>query len=172
MGALPVDDAWCALSATPLDVAGLSAWVVQPDCGATVVFTGTTRDHADGRVDVTRLEYEAYEEQARPRLDAIVAEVRVRWPAVGRVALHHRVGDVPVGEAAVVVAVAAPHRAEAFEAARWAIDTLKATVPIWKKEHHSGGASWGTEAQHLEGDAPEGRPTRPGSPATTPSHGG
>ena len=82
MGALPTNDVWCALSANSLDVAGLSAWVVQPDCGATVVFTGTTRDHADGRVDVTLLEYEAYEEEAQPRLEAIGQEVRVRWPTV------------------------------------------------------------------------------------------
>jgi molybdopterin synthase catalytic subunit len=169
MGAMPTDDAWCALSATALDVAVISDWVVQPDCGATVVFTGTARDHASGRVGVTRLDYEAYEEHALPRLAAVADEVRARWPVVGRVALHHRVGEVPVGEAAVVVAVATPHRAEAFEAARWAIDTLKATVPIWKKEFHSGGESWGTEAQHLEAIPQAGLP---GPPATTPSRGG
>ena len=172
MGATPTDDAWCALSDTTLDVAVISAWVGRPDCGATVVFTGTARDHAVGRVGVTRLEYEAYEEHALPRLGAIVDEVRARWPAVGRLALHHRVGEVPVGDVAVVVAVATPHRAEAFEAAHWAIDTLKATVPIWKKEHHSGGESWGTEAQHLGTVSPDGRTDEPGRPATTPSKGG
>jgi molybdopterin synthase catalytic subunit len=150
MGVTKTDDAWCVLSAEPLDGAAVSSWVVRPDCGATVVFSGTARDHAPGRVGVTGLEYEAYEEQVMTRLGGLVDQVRSRWPTVGRVALHHRVGEVPVGGAAVVVAVAAPHRAEAFEAARWAIDTLKATVPIWKKEYHSGGESWGTEAQHLE----------------------
>lgn len=152
MGAQKTDDAWCALTTEPLDGAALSSWVVRPDCGASVVFTGTARDHAPGRDGVTRLEYEAYEEQVLPRLGALIGEVRSRWPTVGRVALHHRVGEVPVGGAAVVVAVAAPHRGEAFDAARWLIDTLKATVPIWKKEYHSGGESWGTDAQHLGGD--------------------
>ena len=151
MGVLKTDDAWCALTDDPLDGASLSAWVVRPDCGATVVFTGTARDHAPGREGVTRLDYEAYEDQVLPRMEALIGEVRSRWPTVGRVALHHRVGEVPVGGAAVVVAVAAPHRGEAFDAARWLIDTLKATVPIWKKEYHSGGESWGTDAQHLDG---------------------
>ena len=146
----PTAETWCALSAAPLDGSTLSAWVVRPDCGASVVFTGTARDHAPGRRGVTRLEYEAYEEQVLPRLEALAAELRSRWPAVGRVALHHRVGEVPVSEAAVVVAVASPHRDEAFESARWAIDRLKATVPIWKKEHHEQGAHWGVGAHDIE----------------------
>ena len=100
-----------------------------PDCGATVTFTGTARDHAEGRPGVHRLEYEAYEEPALARLRAIAAEVRRRWPVVGRVALLHRTGVVELGDAAVVVAVSAPHRGEAFEAARFAIDELKRTVP-------------------------------------------
>jgi molybdopterin synthase catalytic subunit len=161
MGATRTEDTWCALCPTTVDVAAVSAWVVRPDCGATVVFSGTARDHAPGRVGVTGLEYEAYEAQVVPRLETLVAELRSRWPAVGRVALHHRVGEVPVGDTAVVVALATPHRADAFEAARWAIDTLKATVPIWKKEFHSEGESWGTEAQHLD----TGR-------ATAPTNGG
>lgn len=167
MGATGIDDTWCALSDEELDVGGLSAWVVRPDCGATVVFTGTARDHAPGRVGVTRLEYEAYEAQVVPRLEAIVADMRRQWPTLGRVALHHRAGEVPVGAPAVVVAVATPHRAEAFEAARWAIDTLKATVPIWKKEHHAAGETWGTEAQHLEGEAGAPLPASPGPTPTT-----
>ena len=83
------------------------------------------------------------------RLQALVAEVRHRWPTVGRIALLHRTGVVALGEAAVVVAVSSPHRAEAFEAARYAIDELKRTVPIWKREAWDGGESWGLEAQHL-----------------------
>jgi molybdopterin synthase catalytic subunit len=142
-------DEWVALSAHPLPVADASAWVVRTDCGATVTFTGTARDHAEGRPDVHRLEYEAYEEHAEPRLRALAAEVRRRWPGVGRIALLHRTGVVELSEAAVVVAVSAPHRAEAFEAARWAIDELKATVPIWKRESWAGGESWGLEAQVL-----------------------
>jgi molybdopterin synthase catalytic subunit len=142
-------DGWVALSADPLPVAVASAWVVRPDCGATVVFTGTARDHAPGRPDVHRLEYEAYEEPALARLQAVLDEARRRWPAIGRVALLHRTGGVAIGEAAVVVAVSAPHRAEAFDAARFAIDELKRTVPIWKREAWAGGESWGLEAQHL-----------------------
>jgi len=142
-------DVWVALSHEPLPVAEASQWVTLPSCGAVVTFTGTARDHAPGRTGVHRLEYEAYEEQAVVRLAAVAAEVRARWSEVGRVALLHRTGVVALTEAAVVVAVSSPHRAEAFEAARFAIDELKRTVPIWKRESWDGGESWGLEAQHL-----------------------
>jgi molybdopterin synthase catalytic subunit len=142
-------DEWVALSGEPLPVAEAAAWVVRADCGAAVTFTGTARDHAPGRPGVHRLEYEAYEGPAVARLRALVEEARTRWPAVGRIALLHRTGVVALGEAAVVVAVSAPHRAEAFDAARFAIDELKRTVPIWKREAWDGGESWGLEAQHL-----------------------
>ena len=142
-------DDWVALSPDPLAVSVAAAWVVRPDCGATVTFTGTARDHAEGRPGVHRLEYEAYEGPALARLVAIADEARRRWPVVGRVALLHRTGVVALGDAAVVVAVSAPHRGEAFEAARFAIDELKRTVPIWKRESWDGGESWGLEAQHL-----------------------
>lgn len=142
-------DDWVALSAEPLPSAEASSWVVLPGCGATVTFTGTARDHAEGRPGVHTLEYEAYEEPALARLRALCAEVRSRWPVVGRVAVLHRTGVVELGDAAVVVAVSAPHRQEAFEAARYAIDELKRTVPIWKREAWDGGESWGLEAQHL-----------------------
>ena len=142
-------DDWLALSADALPVAEASAWVVRPDCGATVTFTGTARDHAEGRPGVHRLEYEAYEGPALERMGAIAGEARSRWPVIGRVALLHRTGVVELGDAAVVVAVSAPHRGEAFDAARWAIDELKRTVPIWKREAWDGGESWGLEAQHL-----------------------
>ena len=95
------------------------------------------------------LEYEAYEKQVAPRLEALVDEARVRWPGIGRVAVLHRVGRVEIGESAVVAAVSAPHREEAFAAARFCIDGLKATVPIWKREKWEGGESWGLEAQHI-----------------------
>ena len=137
------------LSGESLPVAPATDWVVRPDCGAVVVFSGTARDHAPGRPGVEALEYEAYEEQVEPRLRAIVDEVRMRWPVVGRIAMIHRVGLVPVGESAVVVAVSAPHRDEAFLAARFGIDAIKASVPIWKHETWDGGESWGTDAQEL-----------------------
>lgn len=142
-------DTWAGLSSLPLPVQEASEWVVDPSCGAVVVFTGTARDHSTGRDGVTRLEYEAYESQVVPRLEEIADRARGRWPDLARVVLLHRVGEVPLTEAAVVVAVSSPHRSEAFEAARFGIDTLKATVPIWKREDWSEGSSWGLEAQHI-----------------------
>ena len=142
-------DDWVALSADPLPIAAAGAWVVRPGCGATVTFTGTARDHAPGRPGVHRLEYEAYDGPAVDRMTAIVAELRRRWPALGRVAVLHRTGAVDIGDAAVVVAVSSPHRAEAFEAARFGIDELKRSVPIWKREAWQDGESWGLEAQAL-----------------------
>ncbi|MDQ1423524.1 MAG: molybdopterin synthase catalytic subunit, partial [Acidimicrobiaceae bacterium] len=101
------------------------------------------------RPGVTSLEYEAYAEQVVPRLAAIAAETRAKWPDVGRLVLLHRTGELAVGESSVVVVASAPHRGEAFEAARFGIDTLKSTVPIWKKETWSGGSDWGTDATSI-----------------------
>ena len=142
-------DSWTALVDGPLPVGDAYAWAVRPDCGAVVVFTGTARDHSDGRPGVSELAYEAYEEQAVPRMDQVVSELRDRWPTVGRVAIVHRVGDVPIGQEAVLVVVSAPHRQEAFAAARFGIDAVKASVPVWKRERWEGGEGWGLEAQHL-----------------------
>lgn len=142
----PIDaEDWLGLSDEPLPVDAASRWVALPSCGAVVVFTGLVRDHAEGRDDVSGLTYEAYTEQVVPRIRELVAEARSRWP-LGRVACLHRVGELAVGEPAVVVAVSSAHRGEAFDAARWCIDTLKASVPIWKKEHWAGGEAWGTGA--------------------------
>jgi molybdopterin synthase catalytic subunit len=137
---------WIGLSDAPLPSDEAAAWVVRPECGAVVVFLGTVRDHAEGRPGVVALDYEAYAEQAEPRMAAVAAEARDRFAGVGRIALLHRTGPLAVTDSAVVVAVSAPHRAEAFEAARFCIDTLKATVPIWKKESWAGGEDWGTDA--------------------------
>lgn len=138
-----------ALTGDVLPVDAAASFVARPDCGAVVTFTGLARDHAPGRDGVHTLEYEAYEGPALERLRAVAAEVRRRWPAIGRVALLHRTGVLAVGDAAVVVAVSSPHRAEAFDGARFAIDELKRTVPIWKRESWATGQSWGLEAQHL-----------------------
>lgn len=140
-------DDWVGLTAAPLPVGAAVDWAVRPECGAVVLFSGTARDHADGRDGVTHLEYEAYAEQVAPRLRAIAQEARARWPEVGRLVLLHRVGEVAVGESSVVVVASAPHRPEAFAAARFAIDTLKATVPVWKREHWRGGVDWGLDAR-------------------------
>jgi molybdopterin synthase catalytic subunit len=142
-------DDWLGLSDGELPVGRATDWAVRPDCGAVVVFSGTARDHAPDRPDVRRLEYEAYEEQVVPSLESILAEARRRWPVVGRVVMLHRVGMVPVGESAVVVVVSAPHRSEAFDAARYCIDAIKSSVPIWKHEVWDGGEAWGDDTRDL-----------------------
>lgn len=137
----------------------------RPDCGAVVVFCGTARDHSEGRAGVHTLSYEAYQELVVPRLHAVADELMARWPQVRRVAMLHRTGEVPLGEEAVVVGVSSAHRTEAFEAARFGIDAVKASVPIWKRERWEGGESWGLEAQHLVDPsavgAPDGAAGRP-----------
>jgi molybdopterin synthase catalytic subunit len=123
-----------------IDVAAVTAAVADPGTGATVTFLGTTRDHNDGR-QVTQLEYEAYPDMAIAEMKKIGAEAQQRWP-VHRIAIAHRIGVVPIGEASVVIAVSAAHRAAAFAACQFAIDRLKEVVPIWKKEHFDGGEVW------------------------------
>jgi molybdopterin synthase catalytic subunit len=152
----PEGNTWVGLSPAPLPVGEATGWAVRPDCGGLVLFSGTARDHAEGRPGVSSLTYEAYEEHAVPRLQAVADEARSRWPVIGRIALLHRTGELAVGESAVVVVVSAPHRAEAFAAARFGIDALKRTVPIWKREVWDGGASWGLDAQHVVEATPEG----------------
>jgi molybdopterin synthase catalytic subunit len=114
--------------------------VGDPAAGGTTLFVGTTRNENEGRV-VERLEYEAYEAMAVEEMRRIGDEIARRWQVVA-VAMVHRVGVVPVGQASVAVAVSAAHRDEAFAACRYGIDTLKATVPIWKKEYYQGGEHW------------------------------
>ena len=126
----------------PLPVADALAWARRPDCGGVVLFSGDVRDSSPGRTGVSSLTYEAYEEEVEPRLAAIAADARQRWPDLGRLVLLHRTGTLAVGESSVVVVASAPHRAEAFEAARFCIDTLKHTVPIWKLETWDGGEDW------------------------------
>jgi molybdopterin synthase catalytic subunit len=129
-----------ALTAEPLDARAVEALVAGPDRGGLVTFTGAVRDHT-GPHAVTRLEYEAYEPMALRVLEAIRGEAAERWPGV-RVAVHHRLGVLAVGEAAVVVATAAPHRADAFAACQHVIDRLKQDVPIFKKEVRADGSVW------------------------------
>jgi molybdopterin synthase catalytic subunit len=100
------------------------------------------RDHAEGRDGVIAMTYEAYEEPARRVMDEIAAGARRTWPDIERIALLHRVGEVALSEPSVAVAVSSPHREEAFAAARFCIDTLKESAPIWKQEHWSGGSDW------------------------------
>ncbi|MGD2050973.1 MAG: molybdenum cofactor biosynthesis protein MoaE [Acidimicrobiia bacterium] len=130
-----------AVSADPVDPAGLVAAVSDPACGAVVLFLGTVRDHSPGREGVTHLEYEVYGGVAEAKIAEVVAEARARWP-LERVAVVHRVGDLAVGEISVGVAVGAEHRAQALPAAHYLIDEVKGRAPIWKKEHWPGGAEW------------------------------
>ena len=123
-----------------IDTDAVLAAVGDPGAGGTTLFVGTTRNENDGRV-VERLEYEAYEAMAVEEMRRIGEEIARRWRVVA-VAMVHRVGVVPVGQVSVAVAVSAAHREEAFAACRYGIDTLKATVPIWKKEHYQGGEHW------------------------------
>ncbi|HLW44668.1 MAG TPA: molybdenum cofactor biosynthesis protein MoaE [Acidimicrobiales bacterium] len=143
----PEGDDWIGLARTALPVEAAVAWATLPHCGAVVSFLGTVRDHAEGREGVEELVYEAYESPARARMAEVVGDARRRWPSVARVAVLHRLGSLGVGDTAVVVVVSAPHRQDAFSAGGHVIDTVKATVPIWKYERWEGGEDWGTGAQ-------------------------
>lgn len=127
-----------ALVHAPIDLEALRR--VAPRDGALCLFVGLVRDHHEGRA-VARLEYEAYEDMALPLLARIEEEAARRWPGT-TVRVVHRLGSLDIGEASVAVAASSPHRGEAFAACHWAIDTLKATVPIWKKEYGPDGAWW------------------------------
>jgi MoaE-MoaD fusion protein len=128
------------LSEGPIDIAALED-VASEAHGAVVTFVGRARNRADDGREVTSLEYEAYPEMAEATLTAVSAEVRDRWPDCV-VAVVHRVGAVPIGEAAVVIVTAAPHRGDAYEANRYVIEAIKARLPIWKLEHFADGSRW------------------------------
>ena len=140
---------WLALTADELPISAIYEWCVRPDCGAVVLFSGTVRDHADGRTDVTSLEYEAYNEAVIPVFAKIADETRRRFDGARRIAILHRTGEMSLGESSVVVAVSSAHRPVAFDAARFAIDALKESAPIWKKENWVGGSDWGTGAHAI-----------------------
>ncbi len=130
----------CTISDQTLDEAEVVARVDGPDAGGIVTFVGNVRNHARGQ-SIDHLEYEAYPEMAEREMQKIVDAAAERWPGTA-VSIGHRAGHLEIGEIAVVIAAASPHRAEAFEACRFAIDTLKETVPIWKKEFAEGGEYW------------------------------
>jgi molybdopterin synthase catalytic subunit len=129
-----------ALTREPIDAERLIAAARQGEDGAVVVFDGVVRNNTRGR-QTLHLDYEAYEEMALKQMDALAAEARTRF-GVRQVTIVHRLGRLAVGETSVLIVVASAHRAQAFEACRWAIDTLKQTVPIWKKETFVDGAVW------------------------------
>ncbi len=143
---------------TPIDAAGLIRCVRAAEDGAIVTFDGFVRDHSNNRRTLY-LEYEAYEPMALIKLQEIVASIHAKF-SVDRIAVVHRLGRLEIGETSVFIAVSAAHRAAAFDACRFAIDTLKRTVPIWKKEFHEDGSVW------AEGELP---PLPPATPAAEPA---
>ena len=125
---------------TPIDVSYCINKVMSPNTGGIDVFLGTVRNTTKGNA-VVQLEFEAYERMALAEMQKIASEAMSKWQ-LNAVVIHHRTGTLVVGDVPVVIAVGAPHRAAAFEACRYAIDTLKQTVPIWKKEVYEDGAEW------------------------------
>jgi molybdopterin synthase catalytic subunit len=135
------DDLLVRVADGPLEPMAALSFIAHPGAGGTVLFAGTVRDHSSAG-EVSALDYEAWEEQVEGRLRAIGEEMMARWPLC-RVALLHRTGRLRVGEISVLVCCSAPHRAEAFEAARHGIERIKESVPIWKKERlATGEAKW------------------------------
>ena len=128
------------ITRSPIVLDRLLRAVRDPRAGAVVTFLGTTRNENAGR-HVIRLEYEAFTRMAEREMRGLAAEARRRWP-VRKIAMAHRIGLVPVGQASVAIVVSAGHRAEAFAACHWLIDRLKEIVPIWKREHFRGGQVW------------------------------
>jgi molybdopterin synthase catalytic subunit len=128
-----------AITRSPIDPDAMAAAIRSQSDGALVTFLGVVRNHADDR-SVDRLEYHAYEPMALSQLERIGREAETRWPV--RIAIVHRLGCLEIGEASVGIVVASPHRTEAFEACRYAIEAIKVDVPIWKREHYTAGAAW------------------------------
>ena len=140
---------WVALTTTSLPVDAAVSWATVPAAGAVVSFLGVVREHSDGREGVVGLTYEAYEAEAVRAMREIVAATRSQWPDVTRIAVLHRTGALELSESSVAVVVSSPHRDVAFEAARFCIDTLKETVPIWKQEHWAEGSDWALGARAI-----------------------
>ena len=128
------------ISEDTLDISACISWVMSPECGGIDVFIGTVRNATKGK-EVIRLEFEAYKQMALTEMQKIAEQALAKWP-VQKILIHHRTGVLQVGEVPVVIAVAAAHRAAAFEACRYTIDTLKETVPIWKREVFEDGEVW------------------------------
>ena len=130
----------CKITQSPINMQELADFVADPTAGAMATFVGMTRNTNEGR-QVTRLEYECYPGMAEKEMEKIAAEVLRRWP-IKKIAMVHRLGRVDIGEASVAIAVSSGHRHAAFEACHYAINQLKETVPIWKKELYEGGELW------------------------------
>ena len=147
-GAGGIEGDWIEVTTEPLSERAVAQAVEDPGAGALALFSGVVRNQTGGR-RVKFLEYEAHGPMAVAKMREIGRAIRERWPMVGRIALVHRIGRLEIGESSVMIAVSSPHRGEAFEACRFAIDTLKETVPIWKKEHFEDGEVWvGLQCDH------------------------
>jgi molybdopterin synthase catalytic subunit len=159
----PSDEDVVLLVADPIDVASLVEHVRADEDGAIVTFDGFVRNESHGRA-TQHLEYEAYEPMALAKMSEIAAQTREKFQ-IHRIAMAHRVGRLEIGETSVFIAVSAPHRAAAFDACRFAIDTLKRTVPFWKKEYFADGAVWADgEVPPVPGTVPAAtRATKPAS---------
>jgi MoaE-MoaD fusion protein len=151
----PLHDDIFQLVRDPIDIAALTQHVRAPADGAIVTFDGFVRDHSHNRPTL-HLDYEAYESMALAKIQEIGAALHEKFP-IHRAAIVHRLGRLEIGETSVFIAVSAPHRPAAFDACRYAIDTLKRTVPIWKKEYFEDGAVW-ADGEQL-----------PPTPAATPA---
>jgi molybdopterin synthase catalytic subunit len=136
----PVSGGTHRLTSEPLDVGAAIAEVARPECGAVASFIGTVRNRSRDR-DVLYLDYEAFEEMAESMLARLRDDLAEKY-RLSAIAIHHRVGRVEIGEPSVVIATSAPHRADALDACREAIETLKETIPLWKKEVYVGGEEW------------------------------
>jgi molybdopterin synthase catalytic subunit len=128
------------ISGEPLHIQSCLDWVMSPQCGGISMFIGTVRNETKGK-KVIRLEFEAYQSMALSEMNKIAVEVFKKWP-IQKILIHHRTGVLQTGDLPVVIVVAAAHRDAAFDACRYAIDTLKQTVPIWKKEIFEDGEVW------------------------------
>lgn len=148
-GAPQSGDRWIGITRDAIPIPSAMEWAVAQNCGAVVSFSGTVRDFSDGRPKVSMLEYEAYEEFVLERFSEIVDAAFVRWPQVHRVVIIHRLGKMKVTDSSVFIVVSAEHRDSAFEAAKFCIDTLKTSAPIWKKEQWSGGSDWGSDSHEI-----------------------
>lgn len=139
-----------------IDIEAMNATAGHPECGAVLTFSGTVRNHHLGR-QVHKLAYEAYEGMASKEMARVVAAAKDRWPAIRKVQVVHRFGEMPVGESSIYITVATPHRPEGFESLRFIIDRIKRDVPIWKKEFYADGETdWlhpeeGCCGHHLHG---------------------
>ena len=146
------------LTRSPISLDGLLAEVAGPAFGGNCIFLGTVRNGPDEH-GVTAIEYSAYEEMVEAEFSRLLADARGRWPEA-RIAVRHRLGSIPVGQASIAIVAAAPHRAQAFEACRYVIEGVKQRIPVWKKELRVDGTEVWVD--------PSGRPT--GRPSDHPSH--